>query len=165
MPLVVISFKDGEVFHADVADLSFDLAVLAAELRAVVPQRHIAARCWLACAVPATSSEPILVTATLAPIEPATPDVPPSLTSRFFTRRTVASLIAAGVLVAFAVARAPINWGEAWRNIRGANPLLYLTALVVFYSTFLIRAVRWRVLLRNAGEDQPALPLAGISVT
>ena len=54
------------------------------------------------------------MTATLAPIEPATPDVPPSLTSRFFTRRTVASLIAAGVLVAFAVARAPINWGEAW---------------------------------------------------
>jgi len=105
------------------------------------------------------------VTATLAPIEPATPDVPPSLTSRFFTRRTVASLIAAGVLVAFAVARAPINWGEAWRNIRGANPLLYLTALVVFYSTFLIRAVRWRVLLRNAGEDQPALPLVGIIVT
>src|SRR5438309_1652557 len=37
MPLVVISFKDGEVFHADVADLSFDLAVLAAELRSVDP--------------------------------------------------------------------------------------------------------------------------------
>ena len=73
--------------------------------------------------------------------------------------------MAAGVIVAIAVVKAPINWGDAWRDIRDANPLLYLAALAVFYTSFIIRSIRWQVLLHNAGEQQPARSLISIIVT
>jgi hypothetical protein len=37
MPAVVISFADGEVMHAEMPEITFDLAVLEAELRSVDP--------------------------------------------------------------------------------------------------------------------------------
>ena len=37
MPVVVISFSDGEVLHAETPDITFDLAILEAELRSVDP--------------------------------------------------------------------------------------------------------------------------------
>jgi uncharacterized protein (TIRG00374 family) len=105
------------------------------------------------------------VSSTLETVEPATSDAPPALTARLFTRRTIASLVIAAVIVGVAVWRAPINWGDALSRIRNANPLLYLAALLVYYSSFLIRALRWHVLLRNAGENRPARSLVGIIVT
>jgi len=105
------------------------------------------------------------VTSTLATVEPVGKELAPSLTGRLFTRRTVASLIVAAIIVAVAVTRAPINWGDAWRDIRHANVLLYLAALIVFYSSFIVRAIRWRLLLHNAGEDQHWPGLVGIIVT
>jgi uncharacterized membrane protein YbhN (UPF0104 family) len=105
------------------------------------------------------------VTSTLTRVEPARPEVPPSISSRLLTRRTIASLLVAAIIVAIAVTRAPINWGDAWNKIRHANALLYLAALIVFYSSFIVRAIRWRLLLRNAGENQPWPPLTGIIVT
>ena len=105
------------------------------------------------------------MTSTLATVEPVRPDVPPSLSARLFTPRTVASLLVAAIIVAVAVTRAPINWGDAWNKIRHANALLYLAALIVFYSSFVVRAIRWRLLLRNAGESQPWPGLSGIIVT
>ena len=37
MPLVLISFVDGEIVHADVDDLSFDRPLLEAEVRGADP--------------------------------------------------------------------------------------------------------------------------------
>lgn len=70
----------------------------------------------------------------------------------------------AALIVGVAVWRAPINWGDAWRNIRNANPVLYLAAVAVYWSGFLVRALRWRMLLSNAGEERPVLPLVPIVV-
>jgi glycosyltransferase 2 family protein len=92
-------------------------------------------------------------------------EAPPSLTARLLNRRTIASLLVAAVIVAVAVWRAPINWGAAWNSIRNANPLLYLVAVAVYYSSFLVRSVRWHVLLRNSGEDLPSRSLIGIIIT
>lgn len=83
---------------------------------------------------------------------------------RLLNRRTVLSLLAAAVIVGVAIWRAPINWGDAWTRIRHANLALYLAALVVFQASFLVRSWRWKLLLRNAGEDRPTAPLVPILV-
>lgn len=97
--------------------------------------------------------------------EPEVGEVPPSLTSRLLTPRMIASVGIAVVIVGIAVWRAPIDWGAAWDNIRHANPFLYLAALAVYYSSFVVRSVRWHVLLKNAGEDRPSRSLVGIVIT
>jgi hypothetical protein len=40
MPLVVISFVDGEVLHADIPELTFDVPVIEAEVRGVEPNNR-----------------------------------------------------------------------------------------------------------------------------
>ncbi|PZR83238.1 MAG: hypothetical protein DLM65_02400 [Candidatus Aeolococcus gillhamiae] len=82
--------------------------------------------------------------------------------SRLLNRRTIISLVAAAIIVAVAVWRAPINWSDAWSRIRHATLGLYVAALLVYYASFLVRTWRWKLLLRNAGEDQPTLPLLPI---
>ena len=89
----------------------------------------------------------------------------PSLGDRILNRRTIASLVVAAAIVGLAVWRAPIDWGDALHRIRNANPLLYLTALLIYYMSFVVRAVRWRVLLDNAGEQHSARSLLGPVVT
>jgi hypothetical protein len=68
------------------------------------------------------------------------------------------------VIVVVAVWRAPIDWSDAWSRIRHANVGLYLGALIVYQASFLVRSWRWKLLLRNAGEDRPTLPLVPILV-
>ena len=104
---------------------------------------------------------------TTAPVrgEPDVSGAPPSLTSRLLTLKTIASLGIAVVIVGVALWRAQIDWGAAWDNIRHANPFLYLGALAVYYASFLVRSLRWHVLLKNAGEDRPAGSLVGIVIT
>ena len=105
------------------------------------------------------------MSSSLVTVEPAGADAPPSLTARLLNRRTVASLLAAAVIVGVAVWRAPIDWGGAWHRILQANPLLYVAALAVYYLSFLLRAVRCRILLKNAGDERPTRPLVGMIVT
>ena len=105
------------------------------------------------------------MTTTLVRGEPEVSEVSPSLTSRLLTPKTIASIGIAVVIVGVAVWRAPINWGAAWDNIRHANPFLYLAALAVYYASFVVRSIRWRVLLRNAGEDGPPASLVAIMIT
>jgi uncharacterized protein (TIRG00374 family) len=105
------------------------------------------------------------VTPTLVRGEPEAGEAPPSLTSRLLTIRTLASLGIAVVIVAVAIWRAQIDWGAAWYNIRHANPLLYVAALAVYYASFVVRSIRWHVLLGNAGEHHRSRSLIGIVVT
>ena len=96
-----------------------------------------------------------------APEEGGASLAPPA---RLLTRRTALSLCAAALIVGLAIWRAPINWSDAWTRIRNANPALYLGALLLYQSSFLVRTWRWKLLLRNAGEDRPTLPLLPIVV-
>jgi uncharacterized protein (TIRG00374 family) len=105
------------------------------------------------------------VTSPLAAVEPVSPEAPPSLTSRFLTRRAIASFAVAAIIVAVAIWKAPIDWSDAWARIRHADPRLYFAALIVFYFSFVVRSYRWHVLLRNAGEDKSWRSLIGIIVT
>ncbi len=105
------------------------------------------------------------MTTTLVRGEPEISEAPPSLTSRLLTPKTIASLAIAAVIVGVAVWRAPIDWSAAWDNIRHANPFLYLGALAVYYASFVLRSLRWHVLLENAGEERPSASLIGIVIT
>ncbi len=82
--------------------------------------------------------------------------------ARLFNRRTLLSLAAALLILGLAVWRAPINWADAWTRIRHARLGLYAAAFAVYYASFLVRGWRWKLLLRNAGEERPTLPLVPI---
>ena len=105
------------------------------------------------------------MSSSLATVEPAAGGEAPPLTARVFNRRTILWLMIAAAIVAVAVWRAPIDWGDAWHRITHANPFLYLTALLIYWASFLVRGYRWHVLLANAGDRQPTRPLIGIVIT
>lgn len=73
-----------------------------------------------------------------------------SLWDRLRNPRTLVSFGIAIAIVIFAFRGLNINIQETWRYMRGANPWLLLTGFVVFYLTFPLRALRWRLLLENA---------------
>jgi uncharacterized protein (TIRG00374 family) len=73
----------------------------------------------------------------------------PSLGERFFNLRTLFSFGLGFAILAFLFTRVQIDVGAILDRVRQANPLLLVLALVAFYATFPIRAVRWRRLLDN----------------
>jgi uncharacterized membrane protein YbhN (UPF0104 family) len=79
---------------------------------------------------------------------------PVSLTSRIFKPHTILSFAIALAIVAFFFRRLDINLGDVWFNIKNANLWLLALAVVVYYSTFIIRAVRWRLMLNQAGISE-----------
>ncbi len=48
-----------------------------------------------------------------------------------------------------------LDWRGIWSEIRQINLSLFLLALLVYYTTLLPRAVRWRKMLRNLGHVLP----------
>lgn len=70
---------------------------------------------------------------------------------RFGNLRTFISFAIAAVLLAFLITRTDIDLGRTWREINSANLWYLLAGLVVYYVTFPLRAVRWRLLLTNVG--------------
>lgn len=75
----------------------------------------------------------------------------PPLGQRFFNVRTFVSFGLGFAILLFLVTRLELNVGEIVERIRQANPLLLALAFIAYYATFPVRAVRWRVLLRNVG--------------
>jgi uncharacterized protein (TIRG00374 family) len=95
----------------------------------------------------------------MATPESPTPD--PSLKKRFLNWRTLASFAIAAGLIAFTIWQLDIDLAEVWGYLRRANPFLYALGFLAFYTTFPLRAWRWRLLMKNAAVDDseaPALP-------
>jgi glycosyltransferase 2 family protein len=76
---------------------------------------------------------------------------------RVFHPRNVASFLLA-LVVLYLVYRQllGLDWREAWASVRGANAGLFALALVVFYCSFPLRALRWKALRGNVGYDRVA---------
>lgn len=74
-----------------------------------------------------------------------------SLGQRLRQPRTLISFGIAIAIVAFAVRSLDIDLSTTWQYMRSADPILLGLGLVVFYMTFPLRALRWRMLLANAG--------------
>src|SRR5687768_1382993 len=65
--------------------------------------------------------------------------------------RTLISFGLAIAIIVFVLRGLDIDLAATWAHMRGANLWLLLLGLLVFYLTFPIRAIRWRLLLDNAG--------------
>lgn len=74
-----------------------------------------------------------------------------SLAKSLRSPRTWVSFALAVAIIVFAMRGLNINLQETLQYISEANPWLLLTGFLVFYLTFPLRALRWRMLLRNAG--------------
>jgi len=74
-----------------------------------------------------------------------------SLRERLFNVRSLISLGIAVAIIVFLFRGLDIDPAATWQEMRRVNPWMYLLAFGVFYLTFPLRALRWRVLLANAG--------------
>ncbi len=74
-----------------------------------------------------------------------------SLRKRILNWRTIVPLVIVVVFMAFFIHQAKINPQETWQTIRSANVLFLLAGFVVYYLSFPLRALRWRILLQNVG--------------
>ncbi|MDQ3810538.1 MAG: flippase-like domain-containing protein [Chloroflexota bacterium] len=92
--------------------------------------------------------EPVL-DAGLADSDEVEPGKAPSLADRFFNLRTLISFGLGFAILAFLFTRVQIDVGAILEWVRQANPLLLAGALLAFYATFPVRALRWKRLLKN----------------
>lgn len=74
-----------------------------------------------------------------------------SLRRRFFNVRTLLSFALAIGLIVFVFERLDIEFSSILATVLSCNPLFYILAFASYYLTFPLRALRWRVLLNNAG--------------
>ena len=78
---------------------------------------------------------------------------PGSLRRRFLRPQTLISFAVAVAILIFVGLRLNLDPRAVWDQARRANPGLYALAFVAWYSTFFVRAVRWRLMLGRAGID------------
>ncbi len=78
----------------------------------------------------------------------------PSLAKKFFNVRTLISFVVAFAILYFVFEKMDLDAADIVAHIRQANPLIYVLALLVYYSTFLVRSLRWQLLLENVGLDE-----------
>jgi uncharacterized protein (TIRG00374 family) len=76
-----------------------------------------------------------------------------SLRDRFFDVRTLVSFVILAFVLYFVLTHVQLDYRESLRAISQTNLLLYVLAVIAFYLSFVVRAVRWEVLLRNTGEE------------
>jgi len=74
-----------------------------------------------------------------------------SLRKRFFNVRTLLSFLIASGLIILVFERLDIDFSTILATVLSCNPLFYILAFALYYLTFPLRALRWRVLLNNAG--------------
>ncbi|HLZ09982.1 MAG TPA: lysylphosphatidylglycerol synthase transmembrane domain-containing protein, partial [Chloroflexota bacterium] len=82
----------------------------------------------------------------------------PDLGSRFLRPRTLISFLVGIVIVAFAISKMQVDVAGSIQIVRQANWVLYLIALLVYYTVFLSRGLRWRVMLENTGLTARQVP-------
>ncbi|MSQ14488.1 MAG: flippase-like domain-containing protein [Dehalococcoidia bacterium] len=90
-----------------------------------------------------------------------------NIPSRLIRKETLASFVVAFVIITLLLTHLSIDFGDLWNRVQSADPVLYLVAFVVYYSTFPLRAYRWLLLLNNIGikkSDNTPLPsIVGLS--
>lgn len=74
-----------------------------------------------------------------------------SLGKRLLNWRTLVPLALVIIFLTVFALHTNINPQKTWTAVRSANLLLFIAAFVIYYYSFVLRALRWRVLLQNAG--------------
>ena len=84
-------------------------------------------------------------------IDPDATEAPGTLGRRFFRPQTLISFVIAGFIVLFFFQRLDVDYNEVWTNVRETNLAIYALAFVPFYGSFVLRAMRWRLMLARVG--------------
>jgi len=79
---------------------------------------------------------------------------PESLGRRFLRPRTAVSFGLAIAILLFVFRGLEIDAGEVWAQLKQANLLLFAGAAVLYYLSFVVRAVRWTSMLGRVGIDR-----------
>ena len=80
----------------------------------------------------------------------------PSLSRHIFSLRTLVSFAIAIGFVALLVVTFRVDWAKTWDNLQALDFRLYAAAIGVYYLTFIVRGLRWKILADNAGlGDSP----------
>ncbi len=74
-----------------------------------------------------------------------------ALRKRLLNWRTLVPLVIVIVALLFFAQKANINPQQTWNTLQHANLLFFLSAFVIYYLSFALRALRWRFLLQNIG--------------
>ncbi len=74
-----------------------------------------------------------------------------SLARRLLNWRTIVPLLVVLALLIFSAQKLNIDPAKTWAAIRAASLPLFLAAFLTYYLSFPLRALRWRLLLENAG--------------
>jgi glycosyltransferase 2 family protein len=85
------------------------------------------------------------------------PDPPLKSRSELFGRfrdvRTIGSFVILAILLVLVLTHVQFDYRQTLTAITQTNLLIYVLAILVFYFSFVVRAVRWELLLRNSGEE------------
>ena len=77
-----------------------------------------------------------------------------SLRRRFLSVRNVVAIAIASSLLFFLIVQFDLDLESTWLEIKRTNPVLYVAAFAIYYLSFPVRSIRWRVLLEDSGcED------------
>jgi glycosyltransferase 2 family protein len=86
-----------------------------------------------------------------APPEAAAPRS--ALRDRLLDIRTLISFGILAVVLIVVLTHVPLDYGASLRAISQVNLLIYALAFAAFYFSFVVRTLRWELLLRNTGES------------
>lgn len=98
-----------------------------------------------------TSNEPIQHANTTVAVEPEVTREQLALGKKLLNWRTLLPLAIVIAALIFAITKANINPQKIWAVIQQANPFFLVAAFVIYYLSFGLRALRWRLLLENVG--------------
>ena len=83
------------------------------------------------------------------------PGQPHSNTRRWrLSLRTVVFLLLALAFFVFIAGRFDFDASQVWTNIARSDPLFYGLGLGLYYLSFLIRGLRWRIILQSVGSPE-----------
>jgi uncharacterized protein (TIRG00374 family) len=78
------------------------------------------------------------------------PPAPPPLIRRLSDPKTLLSFGLGLAILVFFLSRFDVDFYAVWEQLQRTDPILFVAALAVYYSTFAARSLRWRKLLENA---------------
>jgi len=79
------------------------------------------------------------------------PEEPDPLSKRFLNLRTLVSFVIGLAILGFVLSRVDVNVSEIRARLAQTSLPLFIGALLLYYATFPIRALRWKRLLANVG--------------
>ncbi|HET9847831.1 MAG TPA: lysylphosphatidylglycerol synthase transmembrane domain-containing protein [Candidatus Dormibacteraeota bacterium] len=89
-----------------------------------------------------------------AAVPPETAVSRSALRDRLLDLRTLISFAILAVVLFVVLTHVQLDYGASLRAIRQTNLAIYVLAIAAFYFSFVIRTVRWQLLLRNTGESE-----------